>query len=71
MKTNENTAKKLQEILVQTVIDYCKEHKIDDIDVVEFVVDSINLSVPHSEWQPCTDSFIKIKTIEENEFTYC
>lgn len=52
---------KLQERLVQTCIDFINEYKDDEqvreIQIIEFNVDSLQESVKHGEWQPCTDSY--------------
>lgn len=60
-KTNIEHIKELQEILVQTVIDYIGKNDLTDIDAVDFHVDGLKGSVPHKEWCPCTDSAITVK----------
>ena len=53
-------ALKLQEILVQTCIDFINEHKDDaqvkEIQIVEFNVDGLQFSAEEGSWQPDTDS---------------
>lgn len=55
--THENT-KELQEILVQTCIDYIKKHNLTDIDSVRFNVDGLVESVKEGKWVSFSDSYI-------------
>lgn len=55
--TTENLAE-LQKILVQTCINYVKEHNLTDIYDISFTMDSVQDSVEYGEWCPSTDSHI-------------
>lgn len=50
----------LQERLVQTVIDVCKERGLSDIDEVSFGVDGLKESIEYGGWVPSTDSSISV-----------
>ena len=49
---------KLQEILVQSCIDFINENNIVDLDEIDFRVDVLQESAKYGSWQPCTDSCI-------------
>lgn len=53
----------LHDKLVQTVIDYMKEHNLTDIDTVSFYADSLQTSMEHGSWHPATDSSLTLKGI--------
>lgn len=55
--------KELQEILVQTCIDYINKNNLTDIYKVIFNADSLEESSRFGEWQPCTDSYIRVEGI--------
>ena len=55
--THDNT-KELQEILVQTCIDYIKKHNLTDIDTVRFNVDGLGESVKEGKWSSFSDSYL-------------
>lgn len=57
-KMTQDNIKELQEILVQTCIDYINEHHISDLEEVEFNADSLQYSANHKKWMPSTDSMI-------------
>lgn len=59
---------KLQELLVQTCIDYINENELTDIYSVSFNADSLNESAKYGSWQPCTDSYIKVKGITNENY---
>ena len=54
--------------LVNEVIQFCKEH---DLDVDEFTLNGDGLlgSKKYGEWCPCTDSFMEMRVIKEDEKT--
>lgn len=56
----------LQEILVQTCIDYINKHNLTDIYSVSFSVDSLQTSAKYKEWTPESDSYIAVCGIEED-----
>jgi len=57
-KLTSEEIKKLQDILVQTCIDFINENNIDDLEEVDFRVDMLQESAKYGSWQPCTDSSI-------------
>lgn len=46
----------LQEALMKTVINFCRERNLTDIDCISFGVDGLQDSVEYGEWTPGTDS---------------
>lgn len=66
--TNINNIKELQEILVQTIIDYIKEHNLSDIWSVSFSVDGLmHNAIKYGEWVPSIDSSISIEGLKLND----
>ena len=63
--TNIDHIKELQEILVQTCIDYINKNKLTDIYSVHFSADDLNTSAGYGSWQACTDSYIKVKGLRK------
>ena len=61
--TQKEHIKELQEILVQTCLDYINKHRLTDIYSVSFNADEFAYSAEHGSWQPATDSYIKIEGI--------
>ena len=61
IKTTQEDIKKLQEILVQTVIDYARKHDLSDIDGIDFTADGLKESISNGQWVPCTDSAICVQ----------
>ena len=55
--------KELQEILVQTCIDYINSHGLTDIDTVFFRADCLASSAEFGKWHPATDSYIKVEGV--------
>lgn len=55
--------KELQELLVQTCIDYINKNGLTDIYDVSFRADALNESAEYGSWQPCTDSYINVEGI--------
>lgn len=53
---HENT-KELQEILVQTCIDYINKHNLTDIDSVRLYVDGLIESAKEGKWLSSSDSY--------------
>lgn len=64
-KTIGDDIKQLQEILVQTVIDFINERNLTDIDAVCFSADGLSTSAKYGEWTCSTDSSISIEGLEE------
>ena len=53
--------KELQEILVQTCLDYINQHGLTDIYSVSFNADELAYSAKHGKWHPATDSYIRVE----------
>ena len=64
--TTENI-KELQEILVQTCIDYIKRNNLTDIGEAQFKVDGIQEGVEFGEWTPGMDSHICVMGLQDGE----
>lgn len=63
--TTQDNIKELQEILVQTCIDYMKKHNLTDIDEINFSVNGLSGdSYREGKWMPSTDSSIEVIGIE-------
>ena len=61
--THEQT-RELQDILVQTCIDFINENELKDVDAVYFSADSLQESARCNEWTSSTDSFLTLEGIE-------
>ena len=64
--THEQT-EELQDILVQTCIDFINENELRDVDAVYFSADSLQESARCNEWTPSTDSFLTLEGMEYDE----
>lgn len=64
--TNENI-NELHHILVQTCLNYIREHKLTDIDEIHFSADGLSSSYEFGEWTPGTDSSIEVVGLEFEE----
>ena len=67
-KTKEGHIEELQEILVQTCIDYINKHGLTDIWGVYFQADNLSTSAKFGEWTPATDSSISVEGIGTHKF---
>ena len=67
-KTTIEHIKNLQEILVQTCIDYINYNGLTDIWAVRFSADSLDESSQYGEWTPATDSSITVEGIAEHKY---
>ena len=68
--TTQNNIRELQEILVQTCIDYMKKYNLTDIDEINFSVNGLSGdSYREGKWMPSTDSSIEVIGIEYEKFT--
>lgn len=56
---------KLHKLLVQTVIDFLKEEKINEVWEVQFKADGLTDSVKFGEWTPSTDSYLGLVGLQE------
>ena len=59
--TKKEHIKELQEILVQTCLDYINQHGLTDIYSVSFNADELAYSAKHGKWHPVTDSYIRVE----------
>lgn len=64
--THEQT-EELQDILVQTCIDFINENELKDVDAVYFSADSLQESARCNEWTSSTDSFLTLEGMEYDE----
>ena len=66
--TTDSDASELQELLMQTTIDFIKERGLLDIDDISFSADGLFESINYNKWVPSTDSYIALygKQISEN-----
>lgn len=64
--TSENI-NQLHHILVQTCLNYIKEHELTDVDEIQFSVDGLTSSYEFGEWTPGTDSSIRVIGLEFEE----
>lgn len=66
--TTTDHIKELQELLVQTCIDYINKNGLTDLYSVYFNADSLNESAKWGSWQPCTDSYIKVEGLGSENY---
>lgn len=64
--TTEKNIDELQEILVQTCINYINENNLTDIYEVSFSADDLGESAKFGKWTPSTDSHIRVVGIQED-----
>lgn len=64
--THEQT-RQLQDILVQTCIDFINEHGLKDVDAVYFSADALQSSAKYNKWVPDTDSFLTLEGMEKSK----
>ena len=65
--TTDENINELHHILVQTCLNYMREHKLTDIDEIHFSADGLNSSYEFGEWTPGTDSSIDVIGLEFEE----
>lgn len=65
--TTDENINQLHHILVQTCLNYIREHELTDVDEIQFSVDGLNSSYEFGEWTPGTDSSIKVIGLEFEE----
>lgn len=64
--TNQDNIKRLQELLVQTCIDYIKENNLTDIYEVNFSIDGLEgNAIEYGEWTPAMDSHISVVGLQQ------
>jgi len=66
--TTTDHIKELQELLVQTCIDYINKNGLTDLYSVYFNADFLNESARWGSWQSCTDSYIKVEGLESENY---
>ena len=66
--TQKEEVKELQELLVQTCIDFINKKGLKDIWGVYFQADDLNTSAEYGEWTPSTDSYIRVEGIETDTY---
>lgn len=64
-KTKQKHINELHHILVQTCLNYMKEHELTDIDEVSFSADGLSSSYEYNEWTPATDSSLTVVGLQE------
>lgn len=66
--TKTQDIKDLQELLVQTVIDFIKERNLTDINEIGFTVDGLeHNAIEHGEWVPEMDSWLDVIGLQYDE----
>lgn len=67
--TTKENINELHNLLVQTCLDYMREHGLTDIDEINFSADGLSgLSYEVGEWTPNTDSSLEVIGLEEDEW---
>lgn len=66
-KVDEDDISVLQERLMQTAIDVCKERNLDEIEEISFGVDDLQASVEFGSWAPSTDSSLRVIGYHDNK----
>ena len=66
--TTRDDIRELQDVLMQTCIDYIKEHNLTDVASVLFSVDDIQPSVEEGKWIGFTDSYCSCKGIKWGKY---
>lgn len=64
--TNIGNIKELQQILVQTCIDYIRKNNLTDVYEVNFSVDGLEESFEYGEWTPGIDSSISVVGLQSD-----
>ena len=67
--TTTDNIKELQQLLVQTCIDFIKEKNLTDIDAVRFTVDGLTRNaIEFGEWVAAMDSYIGVEGLQEDTY---
>ena len=64
--TTQEDIKNLHKVLVQTVIDYIREHNLSDVWEVGFSVDGLDSGFELGEWTPKIDSHLSVVGLQED-----
>lgn len=63
--TTQEHINELHRILVQTCLNYMREHELADIDEISFSADGLSSSYEYNEWTPATDSSLTVVGLQE------
>jgi hypothetical protein len=66
--TSAKDLSELQNRIMETVISFCKERKLTDVDRFDFSTDGLQSSIAYGKWIPSTDSSISAYGYEEDEY---
>ncbi len=66
--TTKENINELHHLLVQTCLDYMREHNLTDIDEIQFSANGLSSSYDYGEWTPGTDSSIDVIGLEMEEW---
>lgn len=66
--TSSKDLSELQNKIMETVISFCKERKLTDVDRIDFSADGLQSSIAYGKWVPSTDSSISAYGYEEDEY---
>lgn len=62
-------AYELQKKIVKSVIDFCNENNLDDVDEVTFSIDSLKCSLTYGDWHPGSDSVLIFRDEDGNKIS--
>ena len=63
--TTQEHINELHRILVQTCLNYMREHELTDIDEISFSAEGLSSSYEYNEWTPATDSSLTVVGLQE------
>lgn len=66
--TKQKDLSDLQKTIMKTVIEFCKERKLTDIDAIAFTADGLQESIEYDKWTPGTDSSISAHGYEDGKY---
>ena len=64
--TTQDNIDELHRLLVQTCLNYIKEHNLTDIDEIDFVADGLSASLDKGVWTTCPDFSLTIFGLQED-----
>ncbi len=64
--TTQEHINELHHILVQTCLNYMKEHELTDIDEISFSANGLSSSYEYNEWTSGTDSCLAVIGLQED-----
>ena len=62
--------RELHKKLVNEVISFCKENKLNQIEGFHLGADGVIASIPFGEWEPCTDSCLEFYEFKSDGTPY-